>query len=334
MTAQTKATIKTYFETGDIPTQAQFADLADSYEDTGAVSTHNSSATAHGLTTDISAALAAATSPSASNPFVTPTEDPTWTALHTYDRGTMATGNGVIFQTLKHVGADATLSNYHVSMWTTDFDVGKPPTQSLGIGYNMGANLSQINATDATIGFGIEAPYWSSGVEYYEAHIWYQNSSTQMRPITIRVTRSTNKPEIGFQAGRVTFYDTSWNPNMIINEGGDLSVYGATTFLDAVSVFDGKSFRIYNSDETAYGSFYNDGNTHFDEGGAAQLLLFSSWDGVGIIDQLFVFPTLIEARKDLSFNANTIGPILVDTTDGHTYRLRSTNGALVLQQAS
>jgi hypothetical protein len=71
MTAQTKATIKTYFETGDIPTQAQFADLADSYEDTGAVSTHNSSATAHGLTTNISAALSAATSPSAGNAFIT-----------------------------------------------------------------------------------------------------------------------------------------------------------------------------------------------------------------------------------------------------------------------
>lgn len=34
MTAQTKTTIKSYFETGDRPTQAQFSDLADSYIDT------------------------------------------------------------------------------------------------------------------------------------------------------------------------------------------------------------------------------------------------------------------------------------------------------------
>lgn len=35
MTAQTKAVIKSYFEQGDFPTQAQFADLVDSYADTG-----------------------------------------------------------------------------------------------------------------------------------------------------------------------------------------------------------------------------------------------------------------------------------------------------------
>lgn len=34
MTAQNKATIKSYFESGDKPTQAQFADLVDSYIDT------------------------------------------------------------------------------------------------------------------------------------------------------------------------------------------------------------------------------------------------------------------------------------------------------------
>lgn len=33
MTAQSKTTIKSYFETGDKPTQAQFADLVDSYQD-------------------------------------------------------------------------------------------------------------------------------------------------------------------------------------------------------------------------------------------------------------------------------------------------------------
>lgn len=38
MTAQNKATIKGYFETGDKPTQAQFIDLIDSYQDAGSVS--------------------------------------------------------------------------------------------------------------------------------------------------------------------------------------------------------------------------------------------------------------------------------------------------------
>ncbi len=36
MTAQPKSVIKSYFETGDKPTQAQFVDLIDSYQDTGA----------------------------------------------------------------------------------------------------------------------------------------------------------------------------------------------------------------------------------------------------------------------------------------------------------
>jgi hypothetical protein len=39
MTAQSKATIKSYFETGDKPTQAQFGDLVDSYADVSAVVT-------------------------------------------------------------------------------------------------------------------------------------------------------------------------------------------------------------------------------------------------------------------------------------------------------
>lgn len=33
MTAQNKTTIKSYFETNDIPTESQFADLVDSYQD-------------------------------------------------------------------------------------------------------------------------------------------------------------------------------------------------------------------------------------------------------------------------------------------------------------
>ncbi len=38
MTVQNKTTIKSYFETGDVPTQAQFADLTDSYMNAGSVS--------------------------------------------------------------------------------------------------------------------------------------------------------------------------------------------------------------------------------------------------------------------------------------------------------
>jgi hypothetical protein len=36
MTAQNKTTVKSYFETGDVPTEAQFVDLVDSYEDKNA----------------------------------------------------------------------------------------------------------------------------------------------------------------------------------------------------------------------------------------------------------------------------------------------------------
>lgn len=54
MTAQTKTVVKTYFETGDRPTQAQFVDLIDSYQDTDVVlSTLTSSAT--GIVTKSSA---------------------------------------------------------------------------------------------------------------------------------------------------------------------------------------------------------------------------------------------------------------------------------------
>ena len=37
MTAQSKATVKGYFETGDVPTEAQFVDLIDSYQDVSAL---------------------------------------------------------------------------------------------------------------------------------------------------------------------------------------------------------------------------------------------------------------------------------------------------------
>lgn len=36
MTAQNKTTVKGYFETGDVPTEAQFIDLIDSYQDVNA----------------------------------------------------------------------------------------------------------------------------------------------------------------------------------------------------------------------------------------------------------------------------------------------------------
>lgn len=38
MTAQSKATLKTYFETGDYPTENQFGDLVDSFDDFGSAS--------------------------------------------------------------------------------------------------------------------------------------------------------------------------------------------------------------------------------------------------------------------------------------------------------
>jgi hypothetical protein len=54
MTAQTKAVNKANFETGDVPTQAQFVDLIDSYEDVGTaastVSTHAALTATHGAT--------------------------------------------------------------------------------------------------------------------------------------------------------------------------------------------------------------------------------------------------------------------------------------------
>lgn len=37
---------------------------------------------------------------------------------------------------------------------------------------------------------------------------------------------------------------------------------------------------------------------------------------------------------DLLFGASSVGPILTDTTNGHTYRLQSTNGTLVLTQVT
>lgn len=49
MTAQNKATIKSYFEQGDKPSQAQFADLIDSYQDANAGLTALTSAVANGF---------------------------------------------------------------------------------------------------------------------------------------------------------------------------------------------------------------------------------------------------------------------------------------------
>lgn len=53
MTAQSKTVIKSYFETGDKPTQAQFADLVDSYQDVGGTTNYVVAASAsvvNGLT--------------------------------------------------------------------------------------------------------------------------------------------------------------------------------------------------------------------------------------------------------------------------------------------
>ncbi len=37
---------------------------------------------------------------------------------------------------------------------------------------------------------------------------------------------------------------------------------------------------------------------------------------------------------DITFGVSTVGPVIVDTANGHTYRIRSTNDALVLQQVT
>lgn len=56
MTAQTRAVLKAWFETGDIPTEAQFADLIDSFtlpseaEAAGAIATHAAVTATHGAT--------------------------------------------------------------------------------------------------------------------------------------------------------------------------------------------------------------------------------------------------------------------------------------------
>jgi hypothetical protein len=49
MTAQTKANNKLKFQTGDTPTQADFVDLIDSYEDAGSIATHAALTTTHGV---------------------------------------------------------------------------------------------------------------------------------------------------------------------------------------------------------------------------------------------------------------------------------------------
>lgn len=38
--------------------------------------------------------------------------------------------------------------------------------------------------------------------------------------------------------------------------------------------------------------------------------------------------------SDVTFASNTVGPVIVDTANGHTYRIRSTNDVVVLQQVT
>jgi hypothetical protein len=183
MTAQTKTVLKGYFNTGDTPTEAQFTNLIDSIpgdagaladadipaavardsEVTTAIGTHNSLATAHGLTADISAALAAAANPSAANPLVTATQTAvSWTGTHRFP--TLGVGDNVAATDLVSLYASDSVSNNHFNIQTTGYAAptgntafgiyGVYSVLALTAAHNIGnmANIKALNRHNATGG--------------------------------------------------------------------------------------------------------------------------------------------------------------------------------------
>jgi hypothetical protein len=92
MTAQSRPTLKGYFNTDDHPTEAQFSDVIDSAALLSELTTHETDATAHGLTAGISAALAGATSPGAGNVFITDSAVDALIANQSYEAVSIPTG--------------------------------------------------------------------------------------------------------------------------------------------------------------------------------------------------------------------------------------------------
>jgi hypothetical protein len=162
MTAQSKATNKANFETGDIPTAAQFADLIDSFDDAGTTNTHATLATAHGLTANISAGLAGAASPGAGNVFATMGDLSGIGVSNPLTLGTKGVTNGQV------ILSSANRENFSSAVSQGDF--GGHPDPVMFHGYNA-PNSTGYNAAEQSIYTGYEGFYWVSNPEEYVE--WY-----------------------------------------------------------------------------------------------------------------------------------------------------------------
>jgi hypothetical protein len=167
------------------------ATIARDTEVSGAVSTHNGLATAHGLTANISAALAAAASPSAGNAFAVKGTD-TLNGKKTFDYGVVPSTSQTVFEFKPLDGSPTTPSNY-LAFTSTLFDVGKPECQSMYFGFNLGGGGARVMAGHPAMGFVVEGNWWTGGVEYIEAHCFYlTKNNVQYRPFSITVNAETD----------------------------------------------------------------------------------------------------------------------------------------------
>jgi hypothetical protein len=391
MTAQTKTTLKTYFETGDAPTAAQFSDLIDTIPGTlgaiadgdvpstiardtevsGAVSDHNSLATAHGLTANISAALSGAATPSAGNVFATMAdagaggvqadEVNTWTAgqqfrtAQIFQKAALATGSFTAFS-IDPQDAGARNWNFNVGVAANVGDAGRPDVV-MNWGFNNLPDGGPEDATDDCYYEQMES-YYAPGAtsKVFEFHLNYYgpNRTPSFRPISISVNRhndtTVNGPyytEHGYIGDKFNWISRNGSFQMVILQAGATAALSQwIQYAPVVIRADGVAFSLQKADTTPVmylgttspGLFFSD-NAEISATVGGKALLFNTWALVQVPGVSF-YPSIIDitqsaqSSKDFTFTANTKGPVLTDTADGHTYRIRSTNGALVLQQVS
>lgn len=307
MTAQTKAVNKSRFETGDIPTQAQFEDLIDSYDDAGTSAAHNASATAHGLTANISAALSGAASPSGANVFATLADVPEtdeaniWTAIQTF--GASGSANGIT----KYYSTLANDAPFDIALGVYSFYGGTQET-TLSIGYN----LLDEKANTHQISIGLESNYRATATEYYsEWYVAYNNAARtkNVRPFQCSIDNNTYHSTNFYSAEYHYFCGSdglSENFLTMINGATPVILLGGSTELQH-----GTNNAVMIRQKATTGT-------------QVALLYLTNLNTLSLSSGGY----LIAPMEDIDFHygAYTKGVVLYDASNGHAYRIKVTGG--------
>lgn len=309
MTAQNRTTLKTYFNTGDVPSESQFANLID-----GAGNT---------------------------------VEANTWTASQTFQAQLTyepQSGTTHTLRTIDYDAIDANCRTWRENMGTFSNTGGPNNNNTWQWGYNNAPGGGPFDASEPTLYLQLESNYNPSGAAYgpifeYHLNFYSASSASFFRPFTWIVERDGTLATAAYVADKYDWFSRTGYQLFTIVGGSDAAdsrfdLNAHMRVLDTLEITSGNYLYLYSPSATAYGSLYNDSNMHIDAGGISQTLYMSNWNSVGIIGSMTIWTSQIDVNKDFIFSASTIGPVLKDTTDGHTYRLTSTSGSLVMTLTS